>query len=519
MPYGAPPGWYPPPGQPFHHPPPGQFYPPQPPIGSVPQPQAAHGPPGPPTPTAQQAVSVAPAGHEQAGHEQKTSPEQKAPEQKLPEGKLSEQKLSEGKTLDQTLPEQKLSEGKTLEQTIPEQKLSERKISEQALIEPKVSEQRAPEQILPEKPIATVKLPSASTTPGTPAVAQSTPPPPPTDTKPNVTAALAPPASAARKLGSPLAKPVPTGPKNGRIMPAIPRLSPAIKPYVPVNGSLLSTSGNVDSGNNKDLAKSEATLPSQIGSRKSFGDTNRDAKAAIAAAMAKLPPAPGQKKEKEVNGESAVQNLTNKVNEMRTNDTNRAPRQPGAGDYVSSHRGGRSGYRGGRPQTEHTKKIQVPTTDYDFASANAKFNKQDLVKEAIATGSSRGSPADPANPNDASVELVNGAQKGSESNAIIPPVASYNKTSSFFDNISSESKDRDDVTGKKLGGREFRSEEQKKNLETFGQGSVDNGYRGSFRGRGRGRGYGRPRGGYGRGGRGGTRGFHGAGVVTGEPRW
>lgn len=484
----------------------------------MPQPQAAHGPPGPPTPTAQQAASVAP-----TGQEQKSSPEQKTPEQKLSDGKLPEQKLSGVETLERTLPEPKPSEGKTLEQTIPEQKLSERKLPEQTLIEQKAPEQkapeqRAPEQILPEKPIATVKLPSASTTPGTPAVAQSTPPPPPTETKPNVTAALAPPASVARKVGSPVAKPVPTGPKNGRIMPAIPRLSPATKPYVPVNGSLLSTSGNVDSGNSKDHAKSEATLPSQIASTKSFEDTNRDAKAAIAAAMAKLPPAPGQKKEKEVNGESAVQNLTNKVNEMRTNDTNRAPRQPGAGDYVSSHRGGRSGYRGGRPQTEHIKKIQVPTTDYDFASANAKFNKQDLVKEAIATGSSMGSPADPANSNDASVELVNGAQNGSEPSAIIPPVASYNKTSSFFDNISSESKDRDDVTGKKLGGREFRSEEQKKNLETFGQGSVDNGYRGGFRGRGRGRGYGRPRGGY-RGGRGGTRGFHGAGVVTGEPRW
>lgn len=446
------------------------------------------------------------------------------------EQSLAEQKLSQEKLLEQSLPEQKLSQGKMLmlEQSLPAQRLSEGKISEQKLFEQTISdqtptelkapEQRASEHRAPEKPIATVKLPSASTTPGPSAVAQSIPPPPPTETKPNVAAALAPPASVASKASSPVARPVPTGPKNGRIMPAIPRLSPATKPYVPINGSLSSTSGNINSGNSKELSKSEATRASQIALTKSFEATNREAKAAVAAAMAKLPPAPGQKKEKEVNGESAVENLTNKVNEMRTNDNNRTSRQPGTGDYVSSHRGGRGGYRGGRPQAEHIKKIEVPTTDYDFASANAKFNKQDLVKEAIATGSSIGSPADLANSKDASSELVNGARKGSESNMVAPPVASYNKTSSFFDNISSESKDRDDTTGKKLGGREFRSEEQKKNLETFGQGSVDNGYRGGFRGRGRGRGYGRPRGGY-RGSRGGTRGFHGGGAVSGEPRW
>ena len=81
----------------------------------------------------------------------------------------------------------------------------------------------------------------------------------------------------------------------------------------------------------------------------------------------------------------------------------------------------------------------------------------------------------------------------------IPAAVGYNKSSSFFDNISSEIKDRNEEGGNKLGGREFRSEERQKNLETFGQGSVDNGYRGGYGrgGRGRGRGYGRGRGGRG----------------------
>jgi protein LSM14 len=76
----------------------------------------------------------------------------------------------------------------------------------------------------------------------------------------------------------------------------------------------------------------------------------------------------------------------------------------------------------------------------------------------------------------------------------------YNKTKSFFDNISSEAKDRAENSGQKPGGREWRGEEQRKNMETFGQGSVDGGYRGGYRGRGRGRGRGNMRG------RGGSRG-------------
>ena len=220
--------------------------------------------------------------------------------------------------------------------------------------------------------------------------------------------------------------------------------------------------------------------------------------------MAKLPSAPVQKKP--TNGESAIDNLTKKVNEMRTNDNIRTSRQPGTGGYAAGHRGGRGGYRGGRLREEQpTKKVEVPKIDYNFAEANAKFNKQDL-KEAIATGSPVSSPIDGSN--DISTQaLINGGRRESEQSVVIPAAPGYNKTSSFFDNISSESKDRDDVAGKRIGGREFRNEEQRKNLETFGQGSVDNGYRGGFRGRSRGRGYRGGRGNYApRGGRGAVRG-------------
>ena len=366
-----------------------------------------------------------------------------------------------------------------------------------------------PQQELPmDKTTATVKLPSSSTTPAPPAVAQNGPPPP-TDSKPDVAAALAPPAPTMIEPTSGAAKPAPAAPKSGRIMPAVPIISPAAKPKAAVNGALQSNSGNVASAT-QDSSKLAATRPTQAPT-KSLEDANRDARAAVAAAMAKLPPAPGQKKQ--TNGESAMDNLTNKVNEMRTHDKIRTSRQPGTGGYAAGHRGGRGGQRGGRPHAEQqTKKIEVPKTDYDFATANAKFNKQDLVKEAIASGSPVGSPIDGSN-NVSAEASVNGARGESEHSTTVP-TAGYNKTSSFFDNISSESKDRDDVSSKKLGGREFRSEEQKKNLETFGQGSVDNSYRGGFRGRGRGRGYRARRGELGgRGGRGSTRG-RGGSVAT-----
>ncbi len=352
----------------------------------------------------------------------------------------------------------------------------------------------APIQQPIEKPAATVKLP---TSPAPAVSAAPDGPPPPTESKPDLAAALAPPAPSVAQDAPAATKQVPNGQRSGRIMPAIPMLSPAVKAKLPVNGSTQSNAGIVAPASTI-AQKAAARVPTQVPT-KSLEDANRDARAAVAAAMAKLPTASGQPPKTETNGASAIDNLTNKVNEMRTHDNIRNSRQPGTGGYAAGHRGGRGGHRGGRPRDEQqAKKIELPKADYDFASANAKFNKQDLVKEAIASSSPISSPTDGSNPADLT---ANGARRESEASITIPAAASYNKTSSFFDNISSESKDRDN---KKLGGREFRNEERNKNLETFGQGSVDNGYRGGFRGRGRGRGF---RGGRGVGrGRGGTRG-------------
>jgi protein LSM14 len=184
--------------------------------------------------------------------------------------------------------------------------------------------------------------------------------------------------------------------------------------------------------------------------------------------MAKLDGSAAPTLPAEANG---MDNLTKRVDEMRIN----------AARTAQNNRGIRG--RGPRPA-----KVEVPDTDFDFESANAKFNKQDVVKEAVAGSPLTEAPgAEPTSPAVAA-------------DAPAPVEQAYNKTRSFFDNISSEMKDRENAT-QKLGGAQWRGEETRKNIETFGQGSVDGGYRGYRGGRGRGRG-GRGRG-Y-RGGRGGN---------------
>jgi protein LSM14 len=150
--------------------------------------------------------------------------------------------------------------------------------------------------------------------------------------------------------------------------------------------------------------------------------------------------------------------------------------------------------------------MEVPQEDFDFETSNAKFNKQDLAKEAIASGSPLGSPINGNKP-DPIATASNGHAETEE--VVIPPKPvekGYDKKSSFFDNISSDLKDRTEQqqSGGYVDGRAMRRDERTKNIDTFGQGSIDGGYRG--RGRGRGRGFGRG----GRGFRGGYRGRGGA---------
>jgi protein LSM14 len=226
--------------------------------------------------------------------------------------------------------------------------------------------------------------------------------------------------------------------------------------------------------------------------------------------MAKLPQPGAQKKPGQ---DASVDALTRKMNDMQPYSGPRAPRGGHQQQQQQQHqphpRGGRGGIR-----AQH-KKIEVPESDYDFATANAKFNKHDLIKEAIATGS----PAADVESHDVAHQPetdANGTAAGTSQNL-------YNRSTSFFDNISSEARDREE-NAIRVGGREWRGEEEKRNIETFGQGSVD-GYRGRGRGYGRGGRGGRGYGGRGRGynnnrgfgGRGGSRGGRAPSQSTGVP--
>ncbi|KAF4770004.1 hypothetical protein HAV15_011753 [Penicillium sp. str.  len=287
------------------------------------------------------------------------------------------------------------------------------------------------------------KVPNKSTSRNATPAAQNAPTPP-IESKPTVAEALQGPVSTA-----PL-----TAQKNGRVMPAIPIAAP--KPNPPI-----------------------AHIPTAPrGNNQSITDATAAATAAVAAAMAKLPQPGAQKQPGQPEG--AVDALTQQMNQMRPYDNTRAPR--------GGHHHPRGGRGGARPP-QQPKKIEVPQSDYDFQTANAKFNKQDLVKEAIATGVPVAEAEAHAAEEAESMESMSNG--GGASNH------GYNRGSSFFDNISSEARDREENTAR-VGGREWRGEEEKRNMETFGQGSVD-GYRPNYRGRGRGRGYGRGRGGYNRG--------------------
>ncbi|KAL1840922.1 hypothetical protein VTJ49DRAFT_7620 [Mycothermus thermophilus] len=286
--------------------------------------------------------------------------------------------------------------------------------------------------------------------------AAAAPPAGPAESKPKTEEGKAPTASLDNKsLPTQTPTTIPTGPKSSR--------PTQILPAVPLPAALTAK-----------VAQTQAPKPAaeqggHAAAAAALRDATQAAKEAVAAAMAQLNQTTGTSAtQTEANG---MDNLAKRVDEMRINAAR-------AGHHGHPHRGGRG--RGPRPQ-----KVEIPDTDFDFESANAKFNKQDVVKEAVM-----GEPLhETAGENGVPETAVD---------APAPVEPAYNKSKSFFDNISSESKDRENA-GQRPGGAHWRGEETRKNIETFGQGSVDGGYR-NYRGRGRGRG-GRGRG-Y-RGGRGG----------------
>ncbi|KAF8542635.1 Scd6-like Sm domain-containing protein [Trichophaea hybrida] len=270
----------------------------------------------------------------------------------------------------------------------------------------------------------------------------------------------------------------PTGPKaRGGIVPALPLTSPARTVVVPA------TPSNNVSVPPVSTIKDDATVSANAANAAVRDLADKVNRLAVSAGSA----AAKTNTSANVNPAETTPPTTAPTTAAVTANQQSRPRQPGNGNFIAN-RGNRGGYRGGF--NNQNRKVEVPTTDYDFQFNNDKFNKQDLVKEAIASGAEENTPHVSV-----SAPVENSTNGDGAADIVIPPAPKesfYNRKSGFFDNISCENKERAEaVPGERRGGAQFRSEEQKKNLETFGQGSVDggySGYRGGWRGRGRGRG-------------------------------
>ncbi|XP_063470163.1 protein LSM14 homolog A isoform X10 [Symphalangus syndactylus] len=199
-----------------------------------------------------------------------------------------------------------------------------------------------------------------------------------------------------------------------------------------------------------------------------------------------------------------VHKVSRPENEQLRNDNKRQV-APGA---PSAPRRGRGGHRGGRGRFGIRRDGPMKfEKDFDFESANAQFNKEEIDREfhnklklKEDKLEKQEKPVNGEDKGDSGVDTQNSEGNADEEDPL-GPNCYYDKTKSFFDNIScDDNRER----------RPTWAEERRLNAETFGIPLRPNRGRGGYRGRG-GLGF---RGGRGRGGgRGGTftapRGFRG----------
>ena len=121
---------------------------------------------------------------------------------------------------------------------------------------------------------------------------------------------------------------------------------------------------------------------------------------------------------------------------------------------VHGGRGGRRGQHGHGPERD----IKVPSTDFDFQTSNARFDKTAMAPKKKDADDENGISSDP----DSSVD-----KKEEEQQA-------YNPAKSFFDSLSSSAQAapppaRGHGGRRGGGGRNRREEERERNVATFGE--------------------------------------------------
>jgi protein LSM14 len=125
------------------------------------------------------------------------------------------------------------------------------------------------------------------------------------------------------------------------------------------------------------------------------------------------------------------------------------------------------GMKGRRGDEIQAGNIQVPATDYDFVSANAKFDKVALAPQPQSDSDSD-SESDITNP-----ENPEAKERKEKKQKEKPKESAYNPSKSFFDSLTANSAPRGNATrggGRGRGrGRSRREEEAQRNLMTFGE--------------------------------------------------
>lgn len=138
---------------------------------------------------------------------------------------------------------------------------------------------------------------------------------------------------------------------------------------------------------------------------------------------------------------------------------------------------------------QRTHEVKVPSTDFDFQSSNARFDKAALGGRTSTNGEDSDANT---NPSEEEGEVTS-PKKEKES------APAYNPKSSFFDQLSSNNVPvgprGGGRGGRRGGGKSRREEEREKNVATFGEpggvgllgpGAYVGGYGGGRRGGGRG---------------------------------
>lgn len=164
--------------------------------------------------------------------------------------------------------------------------------------------------------------------------------------------------------------------------------------------------------------------------------------------------------------EQKLEDVEQKVEEQRAHIEETNQRPPRTSEYNNNRHDHRS----------RNQKIEIPKSDFDFASNNTKFLKEN--------------PELAAEQHEHELEASNNETNPSSSGPNANDETFYNKKSSFFDSISTSAETNTNMRWQ---------DEKELNMDTFGQASVrprfhSNRGRGNYRGRGRGRGNYRGRG-------------------------